>query len=210
MSSTVKISGVVSSARKVIARVPQTDRVLTLPDGMVWSDYRKEGQANPAILLLNATDVNGGKTPNGTVQGGRVGDYTMVNEVSEEAAQAFLSDLGGDDYTVETLEKALATLASKGFRDQYTTDVGFVTSKLSPAGLCINAQTKPDGKFESVTAAVCKRDDRDVIEVFVSGADGYIHVVHKGEPKRIERDIFVRTYRAPNGDVVDPQTIVVK
>jgi hypothetical protein len=158
--------------------------------------------------VCNRTDVNGGKTPNGTYQGGRVGEFVLVNEVSEEAATQFLTTLG-EQYTVEQLEAALATLGTQGFRDQYTTDLGFVTSKLSPAGVCYGSTLKADGKFETVTSGFVKRDDRDLTVVF-KGEDAYLYVVHKGEPKRIEDDIFQRTYRNPDGTAVDVKKVPAK
>lgn len=189
--SNVNGLSVVSSARKLIALVPNTNRVVSFPEGAVLSQYGK-GNENPVIIVQNGTD------PTLPWQGahGGVGHYIIVNEVGEDAAIAFLNHLGGTDYSVETLEAALAELAEAGFRDQYTTDVNFVNSKLATAGQVF---TSEDG---GVIAGVVARSDRDLCKVY-RDAEGVLQiVVGNNEPRRIEDDILLRTYRTADGGLI--------
>ena len=206
MSASQKITGVyTSNARKLIAVVPETTRLVSFPAGATISSYGK-GNDSPCLVLNNGTDTK--ENPNGTWQGLKPGHYAIVNEVTQEAAEAFLATLG-EWYTIETLEKALATLASQGFKDQYSTDLAFVTSKLSPAGLCHGSETKDDGKFAKVTCGIAKRDDRDLTKGY-RDVDGYVYVEVSGQPRRIEDEILVRTYREADGSVIDPSTVPAK
>ncbi len=192
MSITNNGMKVTSNARKLIARVPETDRKVAFPVGVTISQYGKESVA-PAIVVQNRTD-------GGSYQGAKSGQYIIVNEVTGEAANAFLATLG-TTYSIETLVSALATLDASGFGDQYTTDIAFVQSKLTPAGESIGLTTDGD-KIVTITAGITKRDDRDVCLVY-RDASGVAQIVVKGEPRRIEDDILVRTYRNADGTEID-------
>lgn len=190
MSTTINGLPVISAARKLVAVVPQTTRVVNFPDGANVSKYGKEN-SKPAIVVQNRTD-------GGSWQGAGVGHYVIVNEVGEDAATQFLTNLG-TDYDVIKLESELAKLAEAGFGDQYTTDLSFVQSKLSPAGQC-NGLTTNDGKIVTLAAGIVKRDDRDVCHVFRDSGD-VLQIVIK-EPRRIEADILTRTYRKVDGSAI--------
>jgi hypothetical protein len=177
---------VVSSARKLIMVVPQTDRKVSFPQGATISGYGK-GNDNPVIVVQNITD-------GGSWQGAQSGQYVIVNEVQEEAAHAALDILGGEDYTIDRLDAALTHLANAGFRDQYTTDQDFVSKQLSPAG-----------KMLGTNAGIVKRDSRDVCTVY-RDSEGVLQIVIK-EPRRIEPNILVRTYRNVDGTTIDLDSI---
>jgi hypothetical protein len=188
-ASLFKSLKVVSTTRKFLAKVPKTHRVLEFPAEATVSKYGKGNDA-PAIIVHNATDTS--SDPRGTYQGAKVDQYILVNEVSEDAATAALAILGTDDFTIARLDATLEYLANAGFRDQYTSDLAFVSTRLSPAGTMLGD-----------AAGHVKRDDRDVMDVFRKG-DGLIYVSHGDrEPIVIEPDILVRTYRRADGANID-------
>ena len=206
MSTTQGLS-VVSSARKLVIQVPESNRVVEFPEGVHISSYGKGNDA-PVIVVHNATDK--GKElspgvfehPEGTWQGAKSGQFIILNEVSEEAAVAAICH-AGNNYTMHCVEVALEELVQKGFRDQYTTNLEFVQENLSPAGFCVGLeQCCTTGKILALRAGIVKRDARDIMTAVRK--DGAVFVDHgKGEPKRVEEDIFLRTYRNVDGSEIE-------
>ena len=219
---------VVSSARKVIFAIPNTDRVASFPEGAPISEY---GQNNdrPAIVVCNYSD------PSHPWQGADGTEGVIImNEVPEQIAEELLSmlqELGHDwaynqpgvhetlarhpvlsapyertedwinsaPYQIEHLDLVVARAHELGVRDIYTTNKSFVDNKLSPAGRMLNQHT-----------GIVKRSDRDVCTVY-RDAEGVllINVPGGDGARRIEEDILLRTYRRADGSDISLDEIPV-
>jgi hypothetical protein len=173
---------VVSAARKLILAVPATDRIVAFPQGATISEYGQNNDA-PAIVVQNLTDPSqpwqGADSENGIV---------IMNEVSEANAELLLDMVDG---TIMGLDAIITKARELGIGDVYTTTRSFVEAKLTPAGRMINPFT-----------GVVKRDDRDVCNVY-RDAEGVLQIVVNDEPRRIEPDILLRTYRNADGSEID-------
>jgi hypothetical protein len=174
-----KIIPVISSAQKLILKV-QEGPVVSFPDMAIISDYGANNDT-PQIVVFNGTDPSW--------QGAAAGDYVIVNEVPTEVAKDALI-IYADGQTNEDLQAALDYLAEKGYVDQYTTNQGFVSEKLSPAGAMLKNGS-----------GIVKRDDRDIVDAWKE--DGVYYVAPNGEQRRIEPDILKRTYRNVDGSEID-------
>ena len=180
--STTTINGlkVTSSASKVIFAVPPSDTLAVFPaDGKI-SEYGQNNAA-PAIVVQNKTD--GGSWQGADGQQGVV----IMNEVPGDFAEVLLDMYDG---SLGSLELICKYAADHGYGDQYTTKRSFVDTKLSPAGRMKDSYT-----------GIVKRDDRDVCIVFRDSED-VLQIVVKGEPRRIEPDILLRTYKCADGSPI--------
>lgn len=181
--STATINGlkVTSAARKVIFEVPQSDTLAVFPADAKISEYG-QNNSQPVIVVQNRTD-------GGSWQGADGNDGVIImNEVPGDFAEVLLSMYDG---TIESLKRICAYAADHGYGDQYTTKKSFVDTKLSPAGKMV-------GKYTGIV----KRDDRDVCILYRDNA-GILQVMVKGEPRRIEDDIVLRTYKCADGSEID-------
>ena len=151
------------------------------PNGVTPNEWGANND-NPKITVYNGTD--------GTWQGAGVGNYVIINEVPGEIAEKALGIyecIGGN----QGILAALYYLNSVGCNDQYTTNQDFVDNKLSPAGKILQ-----DG------SGIYKRDDRDVVEVW-RDENGKYWVTPGGEPREIQKDILLRTYKHSDGSPLD-------
>lgn len=143
----------------------------------------------PSIVVLNATEEQpswqGVDHESGVV---------IVNEVPEEAALHALEIFESGGQTNSALNDALTYLAENGYGDQYTCGLGFVESKLTPAGRMLSPFT-----------GIVKRDDRDLTPVWHEG--WIFYTAPNGEARIIEPDILARTYRNADGSELDLETV---
>lgn len=178
---------VVSAAPKLIFAVPVTQRVVQFPNGATISPYG-QGNNSPAIVVQNLTDggsYQGANSPDGVI---------IMNEVPEAVALELLQMYDG---TIEGLDRICTRAAELGVGDQYTTKKSFVDAKLSPAGKMLNPYT-----------GQVKRDDRDICGVY-RDQEGTLQIMVGAEPRRIEEDILLRTYRNADGSEIDLNAIPV-
>jgi hypothetical protein len=169
---------VITNARKLIARVPQTSKKAAFPENAVISGY---GQNNnqPNIVVYNVID-NGG-----TWQGADENGIVIINSVTELDAEKLLENY---DFTIAGLE-ALIRLANKfGYRDIYTTTVDFARTKFSPAGRMLDSFT-----------GLVKRDDRDITYIY---REGDKIMVQADLSRHIEPEILQRDYRNVDGSQI--------
>ncbi|HEY4514961.1 MAG TPA: hypothetical protein VJJ22_02275 [Candidatus Paceibacterota bacterium] len=161
--------------------------VVTFPEGATINSYGK-GNENPVVVVKNDTD-------GGTWQGAHPGQFVILNEVPEDIAHSMLNiyELGGKSNTA--ILEACDYARSMGCGDQYTTDPDFYSKKLSPAGRMVGQ------------SGIVKRDDRDLIPCFQRKGLIYVCPQKKSDPKRIEQDILLRTYRMPDGSQIDLSNI---
>lgn len=176
---------VVSSARKLIFHPPVAP-VVSFPEGAIVSDYGVNNKT-PSIVVRNGTETP--PTWQGVDRGTGV---IIVNEVPEEVAEVALDMFNRGDGTIGALNDVIGFLVGRGCADQYTTSLGFVDTKLSPAGRMLDSYT-----------GIVKRDDRDLIPCWRE--DGNFFVVHGtgGSAKLIQPGILVRTYRNSDGSPID-------
>lgn len=175
---------IISAARKLILRPQEGAPVVSFPTGARLGKYGNDNET-PTIVVRNGTEADpswqGTRFESGVV---------IVNEVPEDIADVALDIVeqgGGSNPSALT---ALYYLLTQGCVDQYTTSLKFVDEKLSPAGRQIGQYT-----------GVVKRDDRDQIPVWKQ--DGKFYISHGYEPRVIEEDILLRTYRNVDGSQID-------
>jgi hypothetical protein len=183
---------VVSSARKLIFRVPQGP-VVTFPEGAAVSEYG-QNNAEPVIVVLNRTDKSMGEA--GTYQGADAENgIVIMNNVPEAVALELLS-MFETDGSIDCLNAVVRRADELGCHDIYTTKVGFVDTKLTPAGKMIGAYT-----------GIVKRDDRDVC-VVVRDDSGVIQRKLGDKVNHIDTDeILVRDYVMEDGSKIDASSI---
>jgi predicted GTPase len=181
--STTTINGlkVTSNARKVIFEVPHSDALAVFPADAKISEYG-QNNSQPVIVVQNKTD--GGSLQGADAQQGVV----IMNEIPGDFAEVLLDMYDG---TIASLELICKYAANNGYGDQYTTKKTFVDTKLSPAGRMVSKYT-----------GIVKRDDRDVCILYRDNT-GILQVMVKGEPRRIEDDIVLRTYKCADGSDID-------
>ena len=173
---------VVSDARKLLFKVGDGPTVC-FPEGITPNKYGANNNA-PKIAVYNATD--------GSWQGAGAGNYVIVNEVLGEIAERSLEIyecIGGN----QGILAALYYLNAEGCNDQYTTKQEFVDEKLSPAGTV----------FQD-SSGIYKRDDRDVVEAW-KDENGKYWVTPDGEPREIQEDILLRTYKHADGSALSAE-----
>jgi hypothetical protein len=199
MAKVIKLK---SEAGKLVIRVPQTDRVVNFPEGCTISEWGK-GNDRPMVIVHNATDTKVDKR--GTYQGARFvktnPQYVINNTVPEALALKALAMLT-DGFTIEDLDKVIEFLVKSDMTDMYTTDLEFLSGNCTPAGLCLELETKEDGKVAKLAAGQVKRDGRDLIDSYL-GDDGYVYVKLSDGDRRVEDHILVETYRNADGSKID-------
>ena len=154
------------------------------PAGAKPNGYGVDNET-PSVVVLNGTE----KEPSWQGVSHDKG-VVIVNEVPEEAANTALDIYEQGGKTNAALMLALYFLAASGCRDQYTTGLSFVDSKLTPAGRTVDQYT-----------GIVKRDDRDLTPVWREG-DVY-YTAPGGNARVIEADILARTYRNADGSLLD-------
>lgn len=172
---------VISSARKLILEVVDGP-VVKFPEGVEPNPY-SANKDEPRMVVYNSEDQ--------TWQGAGVGDMIILNQVPEEVAEHILNMYDG---TNEGTLKALDYAASQGYTDQYTTNMKFRSSNLSPAGRMVNENT-----------GIVKRDERDVCEAYYDKT-GLLRIVTDGV-RDIKEDIFLSTYRNLDGTKINLEDV---
>jgi hypothetical protein len=169
---------VISNQRKLCLRPRPCQDQANFPPGGKINEYGTNNHT-PTIVVLNGTEDDpswqGVDHATGVV---------IINEVSEASAHVAL-----DIYEHVGIKEAVYYLAISGFVDQYTTNLNFVRGKLSPAGRMLDDFT-----------GIVKRDDRDLIDVWREGKK--FCVAPSGDPRVIESEILLRTYRNPDGSEI--------
>jgi len=166
---------VVSDARKLLFKVSDGQTVC-FPGGVTSNEWGANN-SEPKVTVYNNTD--------GTWQGAGAEDYVIVNEVAGEIAEEALKIyecIGGNQGVLA----ALYYLNTEGCNDQYTTPQDFVDNKLSQAGKVLQ-----DG------SGIYKRDDHDIVEAWKDENGKYW--VTPDEPREIEENILLRTYKHTDG-----------
>lgn len=174
---------IVSSSRKLILLPEAGAPTVNFPAGAELSEYGANNMT-PSIIVLNGS----AKTP--TWQGvDHETGVVIVNEVPEELAHAALDIIEAGGETNDAIRLGLYFLAIHSCRDQYTTPRAFVANNLSPAGRMLGELT-----------GIVKRDARDQFKVWKEGG---VYYVYTDGQREIEPDILVRTYRNPDGSLID-------
>lgn len=177
---------VVSAVRKLILRPAKDAPIVSFPDGGVISNYGVNNES-PSIVVCNRTE-----TPPSWQGVDYQSGVVIVNAVPEEIADQALTVHGRDG-----IDAAIAFLVGQDCTDQYTTKLGFVDTKLSPAGRMLDPYT-----------GIVKRDDRDLTPVWRE--DDVFYVIHSGAARLIRSDILLRDYRNPDGSQIDLTVIPSK
>lgn len=171
---------VISSAKKLILKVPKSDVIVNFPENAVISPYGQNNTA-PVIVVFNKTD-NGG-----TWQGADSDGIIIINGVSAERDVEKL--LGLYDGTIEGLNTVISTAVSFGYVDIFTTNKAYARTHFEPASKMLN----------TFTGAV-RRDDANVTYIYKDTA-GTIRIVSDSE-RHIETDILQRDYMMLDGSPI--------
>ena len=153
----MKTLKVISGARKLVLKVPQTEEVAKFPLDAEISEYSQhlQNNTNPAIVVYNSTDD---KWQGADWQTGLV----VINSVKENDAKTILRFYDG---TLLGLELAIAEAVNLGYTDQYTSYEAFYDKHFSLAGLETGF---PYTNF-------VKRDERDICDVWYD-EDGLLRI----------------------------------
>lgn len=210
---------VISSAQKFIIPVPTTDAVpLVYPAETIKNDKDVSGQVitdwqgNPVgdlgIVFWNGKDNCWQAAP---INDGVV----IINQVTEDQASRltrFAEYLSDDGFTCKDLELVLEVAdIFLDLEDVYNSDTGFITSKMSKVS-----------KFDTgiPNFGLHKRDDRDVLLATYIEGEGEIEgsaatvqkfengawvVIFENNPRLIQPDIFIQTYRNSDGSLISSE-----
>lgn len=171
---------VISNAKKLILKVPQSDIIVNFPEHAVISPYGQNNTA-PVIVVFNKTD-NGG-----TWQGADSEGIIIINGVASEKDVDKLLELY--DGSIEGLNALISKAVSFGYVDIFTTTKAYARTHFEPAGKMLN----------TFTGAV-RRDDANVTYIY-KDSNGIIRVVSDSE-RHIEVDILQRDYMMLDGSPI--------